>query len=179
MPTPLECFDPDYEGLFDRLAEAINKGTAPSDEELMVILRWKLGRTTKSNARTIHEHRIEIGKALLQAGNDETASAAVQKLIQFKGIKLRVASALLTACYPDRYTVLDYRALSELQAAGVARRHQPWSTNANDWNTDVDGYLHRYLPAVREFQEKDGLPTLRDADRALWGSSVLRTSGGR
>ena len=41
-------------------------------------------------------------------------------LVNISQIGLAVASALLTACYVDRYTVFDRRVLEQLHVEGVA-----------------------------------------------------------
>lgn len=163
-------FNPEYEGLFAELAARMQRGEPPLAEELMSILKWKLGRVTREHGRLVAKEWRAIGDALTEASRAEEAREAIHRLLEFKHIGLAVASAMLTACYPDRYTVLDWRVLRELKQAKLHRA--PWPTDSAEW--DVDGYLDRYVPAVRRFQEQNGLPTLRVADRVLWGRSVRR-----
>jgi hypothetical protein len=63
-----------------------------------------------------------------------------------------VASAVLTAINPERYTIIDFRALESL---GI-----------NDYNLTVDYYLD-YLKQCRELAGQHSV-SLRDLDRALW-----------
>ena len=63
-----------------------------------------------------------------------------------------MASAILTAIYRERFTVIDWRALKALDV------EKSWLT--------IDDYLD-YLAYCRTKAEKRGV-SLRDFDRALW-----------
>jgi hypothetical protein len=79
----------------------------------------------------------------------------VSVLCGLRGVKIPVASAILTAIFPERFTAIDYRALESL---GVEK---PALT--------VNYYLV-YLDYCRGTAAQYGL-TLRDLDRALWQAS--------
>jgi len=87
----------------------------------------------------------------------------VKALLELHGVDIPVASAILAAIYPERYTVLDFRAL---EALGHARH-------------DVKFY-EEYLAFCKRLAESNivspqsGLPAptpLRALDRALCGWS--------
>lgn len=118
------------------------------------IVEWKLeaflfrnpGRTLARNSDD------EIADALRLAVSAKTARAAIAVLCGLLGVRVAVASALLTAIFPERYTVIDKRALSAL---GV---------EAND--VSIDLYL-AYLSRCRELAARYHVE-LRTLDRALW-----------
>jgi hypothetical protein len=89
----------------------------------------------------------------------------MRRLDEVEGIAVPIASAILTVCYPDRFTVLDYRAWDALREVGRVRRATV--------PTDVDSYFREYLPACTQLSHELGM-SLRDLDRALWGWSKRR-----
>jgi hypothetical protein len=76
------------------------------------------------------------------------------------GVEIPVASAIMTAIDPERYTIIDYRAL---EALGVSL----------SWYT-IDSYL-AYLKRCRELAQEN-VVSLRELDRALWQWSKERSS---
>ena len=114
------------------------------------IFEWK----TKGRGRSrLHSNTDdEIADALTLACKARTERAAIAVLCGLHGVDVPVASAILTAIYPDRYTVLDFRAL---EALGNKNRHK-----------SVNFYLE-YLNACRRLATVHSIQ-LRDLDRALW-----------
>ncbi len=83
---------------------------------LEAIVRWKSERAVHYLIGNSNE---KIRRVLAVAASPEaTTEAAVKALLELHGVDLPVASAILAAIYPERYTVLDYRAL---EALGHAR----------------------------------------------------------
>ncbi|HTV57102.1 MAG TPA: hypothetical protein VMI06_19575, partial [Terriglobia bacterium] len=78
------------------------------------------------------------------------------------GVGVKMASAILTAIDPKRYTVLDYRALEAL------------GTKNSD---NVDLYIS-YVKACRSMAAQHGV-CLRDFDRANWQWSKQRKNSDR
>jgi hypothetical protein len=102
-----------------------------SDEDVASVLRFAIEAVDKS-------------------GNTERAFRELQSL---KGIGLPVASAILTAIFPDRFTVIDIMALRALSVPEGTPMSMPL-------------YL-RYLAFCGSQAERLGI-SLRDMDRALW-----------
>jgi len=127
-------------------------------DNLKVIVRWKSERVVHHLDKNSQE---EIERALTVAVSpDASTQDAVKALIELRGVGVPVASAILTAIFPERYTVIDFRALEALghDAAGI------------------EFYRH-YLEFCRELAESGivhlqaDLPAptaLRALDRALW-----------
>jgi hypothetical protein len=78
----------------------------------------------------------------------------VETLCGLKGVGIPVASAILTMVYPDRYTIIDFRAL---EALGIQR---------GDGEETVEFYLE-YLQTCRSLAQEYKID-LRTLDRALW-----------
>jgi hypothetical protein len=123
---------------------------------LQAIFEWKTGGRGKSRLQVNTDEEIEDAlRTAVQAKAERTAVAVLSGLY---GVEIPVASAVLTAIAPDRYTIIDYRAL---EALGETRT----------WHT-IDGYL-AYLACCRKLARENGV-TLRELDRALWQWSVER-----
>jgi len=144
--------------------EAIRHGDY-SLANLEAIVRWKSERAVQyliGNSTEKIRHALAIA-----ASPDSTTETAVRALYDLHGVDLPVASAILAAIFPERYTVLDYRAL---EALGHARH-------------DVHFY-EEYLAYCKRLAESDivkpqsdlpGPTPLRTLDRALWEWSRNRT----
>ena len=125
---------------------------------LEAIVRWKSERAVQF---LIGNSSEKIRRVLAVATAPEaTTETAMMALLELKGVDLPVASAILSAIYPERYTVLDFRAL---EALGHARH-------------DVHFY-EEYLAFCKRLAESNIVqaqsdmpaPTpLRTLERALW-----------
>jgi hypothetical protein len=131
---------------------------------LEAIVRWKSERAVHYLIGNSNE---KIRRVLsVAASPDSSTESAVKALLELHGIDITLASAILAAIFPDRYTVLDYRSL---EALGHARH-------------DVHFY-EEYLAFCKRLAEsnivksQDSLPgptPLRTLDRALWEWSQNR-----
>jgi hypothetical protein len=142
--------------------EAFEAGTAilngdRSIDSLATIVRWKSPRVVhhlKENPPEV------IGAALDVAVHNSNLRDALSALQGLKGVGLPMASAILTAIYPDRYTVIDFRALEALD----------YAIRGNDFYI---AYLEfcRSLARSGVIAAQEGKPAptaLRALDRALW-----------
>jgi hypothetical protein len=132
---------------------------------LEIIFRWKTGG--RGVSRLDRNTALEIEEALRLATAAQTERTAVAVLCGLFGVNVPVASAVLTAINPERYTIIDFRALESL---GVT-----------DYNATIDFYLS-YLGGCRVLAERHSV-SLRTLDRALWqwskerrGSEAARAS---
>jgi len=125
---------------------------------LEAIVRWKSERVVHYLIGNSNE---KIRRVLAVATDPQaTTETAVKALLELHGVDIPVASAILAAIYPERYTVLDFRAL---EALGHARH-------------DVRFY-EEYLAFCKRLAESNivqpqgDLPAptpLRTLERALW-----------
>jgi hypothetical protein len=87
---------------------------------------------------------------------------------------LATATAILTVCYPESFTIIDERVLEslDLYPRGYEKKKKKRKEySSDDWT--AKGYVDEYLPRVRE-REVQWSRTLRETDQALWGLSVNR-----
>jgi hypothetical protein len=114
------------------------------------IFKWK----TKGRgiARLLRNSDDEIADALGLALSAKTERAAIAVLLGLRGVDVPVASAILTAVDPERYTVIDFRALHALGSKSTDR--------------SVNFYLD-YLAECRQLATAHRVQ-LRVLDRALW-----------
>ncbi len=116
-----------------------------------VIVEWKSPRgMDRFKLKSAEEVEAAIRQAI-EATETGDVRRAVKALTKLAGVKLKMASAILTAMFPTLYTVCDFRAS---HALGVK---------------DSSGlrFYIAYLAACREMAARYGV-SLRDFDRANW-----------
>jgi hypothetical protein len=83
---------------------------------LEAIVRWRSERAVQYLIANSNE---KVRKALAVATNPASSTeTAMKALLELQGVDIPVGSAILAAIFPERYTVLDFRAL---EALGHAR----------------------------------------------------------
>ncbi|MSP67602.1 MAG: hypothetical protein EXQ96_05815 [Alphaproteobacteria bacterium] len=136
------------------------KGGEFSRANLKIIFKWKTnGRGIRRLCANTDEQIVD---ALQLATRAKTERSAIAVLVGLYGVAVPVASAILTAIDPERYTIIDFRAL---EALGV-RVPTP----------SIDFYLE-YIACCRDLASRYGV-SLRDLDRALWQWSKERGRSG-
>jgi hypothetical protein len=143
--------------------EAIRGGehTLPN---LETIVRWKSERVVHyliGNSSENIKNALEIA-----ASPDATTGDALKALTGLRGVDISIATAILAAIYPERYTVLDYRAL---EALGHARHDVGFYVEYN-------AFCAR-LAECGMVKPQEGLPAptaLHTLERGLWQWSRSR-----
>jgi hypothetical protein len=168
----LDCYDP-KKWVFPKIRERLSNHQGLSKRDVLLILKWKLGRIKGSNAEAVSDASLkEINEAIVDARKTDGAIDALKALDNIPGIGLATATAILTVCYPESFTIIDERVLAslDLYPSGCEkkkRKKKKYSTD--DWTAKT--YVDEYLPRVRERKEQWSR-TLRETDQALWGLSV-------
>jgi hypothetical protein len=119
-----------------------------SRANLEIVCGWKSRRRLRLLDKNTDK---QIEQALNGAISSSDVKDAVCPLTALAGIGVKMASAILTAIDPGRYTALDYRAL---EALGL------------EDSDDLDLYM-LYLDACLSMSKKHGV-TMRTFDRANW-----------
>ena len=165
----LDCYDPEHR-VFPKIADSRPRPKL-SKHDLLLILKWKLGRIKDSNSETVADDNMAtINQAVEDAGNANSDIQALKALVSVPGIGLAAASAILTVCYPEKFTIIDQRALETLDLfPSKLREDERKEYKTDDWSPA--DYVQEYLPKVRDCSQR-WRRSLRDADRALWGLSV-------
>jgi len=145
-----------------RAGREISSGSYSRDN-LQVIFRWKTGG--RGISRLNRNTDEEIADALQLAVRAAADRSAVAVLCGLNGVEVPVASAILTVINPERFTIIDFRALESL---GITDRQAYYT---------IDFFID-YLRFCRGLasQCRVGLRTL---DRALWQWSKEKTKGRR
>jgi hypothetical protein len=129
-------------------------------------IRIRNGEHTRANLSDIFEWKTRgRGRSRLTKNTDQeiadvlalvivatTDRAAVAVLTGLEGVHIPVASAVLTAIFPERFTIIDFRALQAL--------------NIKNAYITIDFYLS-YLKECRALAQLHNI-SLRNFDRALW-----------
>jgi len=126
------------------------------DWKLEAFIRRKLPHIMTARDSVAEEDIQEVLSIALRAQRDRTIIAVLMAL---PAVKLRVASAIAAMIWPERYTVMDVRALGGLGAPNTAG--------------NIDTYLE-YVAACKELAKRYGVD-LRTLDRALFHWSELQS----
>jgi hypothetical protein len=147
--------------------EAI-RGGEHTLQNLETIVRWKSERVVHYLIANSSEN---IRSALAIAASPEARTEdAVKALTGLRGVDISIASAILAAIYPDRYAVLDFRAL---EALGHARHDIAFYAEYNAHCKRLAGY-----GLVQAQGELPGPTALHALERALWQWSKSRQEWG-
>jgi hypothetical protein len=144
----------DDQGVDDAALRA-GRGISAGDysrDNLQTIFRWKTGG--RGMSRLERNTDDEIADALQLAVRAAADRSAVAVLCGLNGVAVPVASAILTAINPERFTIIDFRALESL---GVTDRQAYYT---------IDFFIH-YLRFCRRLANECRVG-LRTLDRALW-----------
>ncbi|OGN07637.1 MAG: hypothetical protein A3B86_02245 [Candidatus Yanofskybacteria bacterium RIFCSPHIGHO2_02_FULL_38_22b] len=156
-PSELESY------LFKEVYNNFQRNHCLTGNEFFAIVFWKrkpsgIKIASKWNGQSIEELSKELWLAT-------DRMEKLKKLLGIKGVGIAIASAILTVCYPEEFTVLDYRALNslmELEKQKCAERKLPSKAEnfkPEDYFNYVDickGVWKKYCSSLREF------------DRSLW-----------
>jgi hypothetical protein len=161
-------YDADSDFWFDAAGRSILKGDY-SRQHFDTIFKWKTRNRGKS--RPQKNKTITIKRTLkLAVDNVGVPSIALKSLVGLQGVGVPVASAIMTAIFPERFTIIDFRAL---EALGAKR----FSTSS------INRYLE-YVSFCVALSVEWGM-SLRELDRALWkwsekqGADLLQPIGKR
>ena len=138
-----------------------SRGTL-SAYDFFAIVSWKSNRAKTKIKKGLAAAGRLPSELMREVAEAERTAERVRLLTQIHGIGLPIASAILSVCYPDTFTVLDYRAWETLCELGLEElpRSYPRGEAA---------YL-QYCRACQTLAHQLGL-SLRDLDRALWAKS--------
>ncbi len=126
-------------------------------EEFIEVCAWK---TVRSRPKVSGNTEAAVVRATGLAMSTGSETARMTALLELDGVGVPTASTLLYCAFPDRYPILDVRALESL---GVKARSQyPLS------------FWLGYLDACRELAQRAGA-SLRTLDKALWQHSKERS----
>jgi hypothetical protein len=140
-------------------------------DELREIGEWKSGgRIDHLLKQNVPNHVERRSTVAFRANNDVDK---VEALMELKGVRVPVASAILTMHDPANYAVVDYRAF---RALGVAEPrlldpqnypdYAEFMGSFQNYNSDPEAYSF-YMDVVRNIAQREGILP-REVDMALW-----------
>lgn len=156
------------EYLFETVSKNFKINGFLSEEEFFSIIIWKSNRSKTKVLKGVQK----TGKTVKEiTGYIQEIPSNVERLeylSKIGGIQIPIASAILTVCFPDEFTVADYRALFSIKEIFKGRvidiSHNRWTTKR----------YFEYLTLCKEIMEYNGITTLRDTDKSLWGYSFYK-----
>lgn len=126
-------------------------------EEFTAVCNWKTPRS-RARVATNSAEQVET-QTKLALGKQTSKEERMTALTALVGVGVPTASALLHFAEPERYPILDVRALESLGRRGQST----YSTT----------FWLRYLAACQALAEAHGVP-IRTLDKALWQHSKER-----
>jgi hypothetical protein len=121
---------------------------------LQRIADWKAARTKGYIERNNPNYVKEVTRASFASTNERFK---LEVLTLLNGVRFRMATAILMFCYPNKYTVMDWRAWASLENIGILNRGIK------------DTYEHylEYNETCKKLAMEHGV-SLRTLDKALW-----------
>lgn len=165
--------------LFDEVSNSFKTRGYLTAEEFFAIIIWKSNRS-KTKLKFLEEGTSisEKIKRLTEKIHNETNDLEKIKILQNKkivrGIGIPVASAILSVCYPNYFTITDYRAVASLQK--LSKKKEIQKTVPTNTPSSAKSYIN-YVKICQEIAQEKGL-TLRELDKALWGMDFYEGEGG-
>ena len=121
---------------------------------LLCIAEWKAARVKGHMNKNDEQYVKDITQVSLSTKNERLK---IEILTLLNGVQIRMASAILMFCFPNQYTVMDYRAWDSLKAFGMI---------GGEINDTFECW-QKYNEICREIATQNGV-SLRELDKALW-----------
>ena len=156
--------------LFTEVSKNFQDRSFLTPEELFAIVIWKSPRAKTKVLRGIKEKHLDVCKITkkLTDFSQEKMKEKMKSLDDIWGIGLPIASAILTVCYPNNFTVVDYRTKNSFKDLKIEIQGDP-AVNLNAY--------FEYLRICQKKKEEYNL-SLRDFDRALFGKDIYEGEKG-
>ncbi|SRR6266568_2670204 len=163
--------------LFGAVRERFERDHSLSAFDFFSIIIWKANRAKSKVAVNLmkcdRQRRGDL-EAIVRALTSEVwdqpdEQSRLKILLEIWGMRLPMASAILSVLWPEQFTVYDVRVCGELLNKGCDdfKRLAELKSFEGLWK----GYC-RYVNAVRTAVNRE--VSLRDKDRFLWGQSAKR-----
>ncbi len=156
--------------LFNNVRKNFQKHGRLTPEEFFAIVIWKRNASKTKILNGIKRNKRTISEITLRISEAKTREQRLDALLspRIPDIGIAIASAILTVCYPDDFTIADYRACSSLKNFGEEVIGNP--------TTKISSYFE-YLDKCKKLAHKHNL-SLRDFDRILWAKDFYEGRNG-
>ncbi|MBI2633955.1 MAG: hypothetical protein HYW80_01440, partial [Parcubacteria group bacterium] len=154
--------------LFNDVSKNFQERGYLTPEEFFAIVIWKSNRVKTNVRRGIGKSRKTIRKITSEVFQSKTLEQKLEALISIPSIGIPMASAILTVCYPNDFTVADYRAHAALKDFGEEIAGNPTAR--------ISTYFE-YLNKCKKIAKRYNL-SLRNFDRVLWAKDFYEGTNG-
>ena len=141
------------EKIINDAAPAFTERGKLTRDELILVCRWKSPRSTHYAQDEGNDDNFVGQVTSIALGQGTSERLRIQVLRILEGVEWPTASAILHFAFPDRYPILDFRALWSLQ------KDEPKSYTFEFWKC--------YADFCREYARNHNV-SMRTLDRALW-----------
>jgi thermostable 8-oxoguanine DNA glycosylase len=131
-------------------------------DEFDEILHWKLRKQyyrqlkiRKQNTDLFVRTITQSAFAIENVDENYETEQRLKMLIKLNGVQIPVASAILTLCYPDKYSVIDFRGWRQIY--GAVKKYSNYTTKE---------YIN-YLSIIKQMAINIGVTT-QQVDMAIW-----------
>src|SRR3989338_10895420 len=156
--------------LFNDVHKNFQKREHLTPEEFFAIVIWKSNRAKTNVRRGIIKSKRTVRAITSEIFRAKTPKQKLDVFLSPKipSIGIPIASAILTVCYPNDFTVADYRACASLKDFGGEIIGNP--------TAKISVYFE-YLEKCKELARKYKL-SLRNFDRILWAKDFYEGANG-
>lgn len=146
--------------LENKIFESIKEGGSPpsylTKDVLMMIAEWKAARIKGYIEKNDDQFVRDVSQVSLSTKNERLRFEVLRLL---NGVDIAMASAILFFCFPERYTVMDWRAWKSLKILGEIHGDIEDNYTFEGWQ--------KYNEVCREIARRFDV-SLRELDKALW-----------
>lgn len=146
--------------LFNEVHESFKSKHSLTAEQFFCIVIWKSNRSKSKIRNSLANNNQNVKEITEKLYKERDPIKKVNLLAEIEFVGIPIASAILTVCFPDDFTVLDYRVWNILKERGLVDGSKP---------TTIERYLN-YVDICKR-QAKQLNVSLRDFDRTMWGKS--------
>ncbi len=154
--------------LFNDISDNFRERGYLTPKEFFAIIIWKSNRVKTNVKKGIEKSKKTIRTITSEVFRAKSPEQKLYILTSIPSIGIPMASAILTVCYPDDFTVADYRACSSLKNFGEETIGNP--------TVKISTYL-KYLEKCKKLARKYNF-SLRDFDRILWAKNFYEGTNG-
>jgi hypothetical protein len=165
---------------FETMSRAILRRGFLLKKEFVSIGRWKSRRQIHNYEANSEEIVNEVTSQVLK---EESETKRIRALTEgtLRGVKIPVASAILTIVYPNEYCIIDYRAWRALRWLQSGSKNQLTFNSYKEYSDfldSLDDYMSlkaylRFLKQLRLITAKHNR-TPRQLEMALWKFDQMR-----
>jgi len=162
--------------LFDEVHATFEKNRTLIPEDFLAIIIWKTNRQKTNIVEGILASDKTVSQLMTEVAEAADDLDKIKLLTAIGGIGIPIASAVLTVCYPDKFTVVDYRSCASLAKVLLLDAKSLRKQLGGDPAAKPTAYL-AYVERCKGEATKEGVD-LRTYDRILWGMDFYEGEDG-